>query len=133
MGGYRPYRPYRPGARTLSSHHCIKPVPSPQNHPLQHTDRAVVDRLLKSATPSDQDLVDAARLLNRYDGFPGARDIPANLIAAAKSWGFTNRAELNARVRSIWQSGFRPSLSNDEVGSGADLGPVVKAAALASA
>jgi hypothetical protein len=99
-----------------------------QPHPLHRTDRIVVDRLLQSALPSDQDITDAARLLNRYDGFPGQYDIPSDLVAAAKAWGFANRDELNTRARSIWQSGFRPGLQGDEVGSGADVGPVVSEA-----
>lgn len=108
-------------------------MPPSQPHPLQRTDRIVVDRLRQSITPTDLDITDAARLLNRYDGFPGARDIPTDLVEAAKSWGLPDRAALNARARSIWQSGFRPSLSGEEVGSGADVGPVIEEASLTAA
>ena len=41
-----------------------------QAHPLEASDRDLVDGLLAATTPSDEQLVDAARLLIRYDGFP---------------------------------------------------------------
>ena len=43
-----------------------------QAHPLEASDRDLVDGLLAATTPTDEQLVDAARLLIRYDGFPGA-------------------------------------------------------------
>ena len=46
-----------------------------QSHPLYATDRETVDRLLAAQEPSDEHLVDAARLLMRYEGFPGASDL----------------------------------------------------------
>ena len=46
-----------------------------QNHPLHATDRGHVDRLLAVETPADADLIEAARLLMRYDDFPGAQDL----------------------------------------------------------
>ena len=38
-----------------------------QNHPLHATERGQVDRLLAVETPADTDLIEAARLLMRYD------------------------------------------------------------------
>lgn len=93
-----------------------------QAHPLEARDRVVVKRLLTVTVPTDQDLVDTARLLTRYRDFPGARDIGHSLVTTARQWGFGSRDELNAATRAIWARGFRPqSQDSSEVGSGADV------------
>lgn len=79
-----------------------------QTHPLHALDREVVDRLLAVATPADADLVDAARLLMRYAGFPGAADLQEDLAKLLRLWGL-GREELHARTRAIWAAGFRPA------------------------
>ena len=43
-----------------------------QNHPLYETDRDLLNRLISKNNPAEEDLVDIARLLLRYEGFPGA-------------------------------------------------------------
>ena len=92
-----------------------------QQHPLHGRDRPVVDRLLQVSSPRDQDLVDAARLLQRYRNFPGAQDIKDDLKAAIQTWGLS-QASLYQRSRAVWAGGFRPSLVADDglVGSGFD-------------
>jgi hypothetical protein len=92
-----------------------------QAHPLYERDLKAVRSLEQQDTFSDQALVDAARLLIRYDGFPGARDIPERIIAKCRQSGIASRDELNARCRAIWATGFRPSLEGADVGSGADV------------
>ncbi|MFM7312611.1 MAG: DUF3288 family protein, partial [Cyanobium sp.] len=79
-----------------------------QNHPLHAGDREVVDRLLAADPPAEEHLVDAARLLMRYEGFPGAHDLSADLAKALRLWGLT-RQDLHARTRSIWEGGYRPA------------------------
>lgn len=92
-----------------------------QQHPLYAQDRAIADRLLAATTPTQQDIVDLARLLARYDAFPGADDIRFDLDACLRAWNLT-RSELNRSARTIWESGYRPIVSQDsEVGSGADV------------
>jgi hypothetical protein len=92
-----------------------------QQHPLYATDRHTVDRLLAATTPSRQDIVDCARLWNRYEPFDGAADIKADLTHCLRSWNLT-RTELNASARTVWQEGYRPiQLDAAEVGSGADV------------
>lgn len=59
-----------------------------QQHPLWSSDRQVVDALL-NGEPSDYNLVELARLRIRYQGFPGARDIQADLEKVLKQWGLT--------------------------------------------
>lgn len=92
-----------------------------QQHPLYAVDRSTVDRLLAATKPGQQDIVDCARLITRYEAFPGAPDIKDDLNHCLRSWNLT-RAELNTSARTIWQSGYRPAVQNaEEVGSGADV------------
>jgi hypothetical protein len=98
-------------------------------HPLGHRDREIVDRMASrtAETRTDQDVVDIARLLTRYSGFPGETQLRDDLIAAAKRLGYASRAEVNAAARAIWQAGFRPQDEDDgEVGSGADVQAAVE-------
>ena len=92
-----------------------------QQHPLHGRDRPVVDRLLQVQSPRDQDLVDGARLLQRYRNFPGAEDIRNDLERTLKTWGLS-RSSLYRRSRAVWASGFQPNLAVDDglVGSGFD-------------
>lgn len=91
-----------------------------QNHPLHGADRDTVDRLLAAAEPGDADLVDAARLLQRYRGFPGARDLQDDLARALRLWGL-EQDELQRRTRALWAAGYRPlPAAGDAVGSGFD-------------
>ncbi|KMM16766.1 DUF3288 family protein [Synechococcus sp. GFB01] len=95
-----------------------------QSHPLHALDRQVVDRLLAAATPADDHLVDAARLLMRYEGFPGASDLQADLHKALRLWGLS-REQLQERTRAIWAAGYRPAplaaaAGAEPVGSGFD-------------
>ncbi len=97
------------------------PQPDPQAHPLYATDREVVDGLLAAETPTDGQLVDLARLLIRYDGFPGADDLHDDLARTLRLWGL-DREELHQRTRALWAAGYRPGavVQADPVGSGFD-------------
>ena len=91
-----------------------------QTHPLEASDRHLVDGLLAVTVPEDGHLVEAARLLMRYQGFPGASGLQQNLTKLLKLWGLS-RDELNRRVRGLWAAGYRPGPASDEaVGSGFD-------------
>jgi hypothetical protein len=96
-------------------------APDDQSHPLHATDREVVDRLLAAEVPADEHLVDAARLLMRYDDFPGAADLRDDLERSLRHWGL-DRSQLQARTRAIWAAGFRPGAApaGEAVGSGFD-------------
>jgi hypothetical protein len=59
-----------------------------QQHPLWRADRDTVNSLL-SGEPSDYNLAELARLLIRYQGFPGARDIQADLQKVLQQWKLT--------------------------------------------
>jgi hypothetical protein len=93
-----------------------------QSHPLHSLDRVTVDRLLAAQTPADADLIDAARLLARYRGFPGAFDLQDDLGRAIHLWGLSTD-DLQARARALWQGGWRVGAKSngaEPVGSGFD-------------
>lgn len=91
-----------------------------QSHPLYDADRDTVDRLLAAQTPGDADLIDAARLLMRYQGFPGARDLQEDLAKTLRLWGL-DQDSLHTRTRALWAAGYRPTPAAAEaVGSGFD-------------
>lgn len=94
------------------------------SHPLYAQDKVVIDRLLQAPTPEPEHLIDAARLLMRYQGYPGCPDLKRGLHAALQRWGL-GREELHARTRQIWVSGWRPVVLDEtttsSVGSGADV------------
>ncbi|KGG15056.1 MULTISPECIES: DUF3288 family protein [unclassified Prochlorococcus] len=91
-----------------------------QNHPLYSIDRDHVNRLLATNVPNDEDLIDLARLMMRYEGFPGADDLQMDMRKTLKLWGIT-KEELNASTRKIWIKGYRPGASSETMmGSGFD-------------
>lgn len=95
---------------------------SGQSHPLYSIDRNTVNRLLAAETPQEADLIDAARLLTRYSGFPGAFDLQDDLGRAIRHWGLTVE-DLQARAHALWQGGYQMGAKGAEsepVGSGFD-------------
>ena len=92
-----------------------------QAHPLYAKDRDLVDQLLAVAVPADGHLVDLARLLSRYEGFPGADDLRDDLAKTLRLWDLS-RVELHGRTRAIWADGYRPGAQPvaEAVGSGFD-------------
>jgi hypothetical protein len=70
-----------------------------QQHPLWKSDRDVVNGLLAN-DPNDYNLAELARLLIRYRGFPGARDIQADLQKVLERWDLTEEA-LYEKTREI--------------------------------
>ena len=97
-------------------------TPLEQNHPLHAIDRLVIDGLLAVENPAEAHLVDAARLLHRYKGFPGATDLRDDLERLLRLWGL-DREQLQQRTRALWAAGFRPGLAgaaDEAVGSGFD-------------
>jgi hypothetical protein len=79
------------------------PSAKDQQHPQEQSDRQLTQQLLAS-DPSDFHLAELARLRVRYQGFPGARDIQANLDKALQRWNMTEE-ELFTRTREIHNSG----------------------------
>lgn len=75
-----------------------------QQHPLYNRDRAIVNSLLAVATPNDYNLAELARLRMRYQRFPGARDIQADLDKVMQLWNLTETS-LYEKTRQIHTSG----------------------------
>lgn len=84
----------------------------------------MIEALLAAASPTDDDIVHAARLLTRYGNSLLSPDLLAKILQAVENWGLT-LPELQQRARLIWQSDWRPALPNSpqqqQVGSGADV------------
>jgi hypothetical protein len=74
-----------------------------QQHPLYGSDRQIVNTLL-NGEPTDYNMAELARLCIRYKGFPGARDIQADLGKVLQQWQLTE-AELFAKTRQIHELG----------------------------
>ena len=92
-------------------------------HPMLNSDRDIVSRLASKPLEelTNEDIVNAARLLIRYDGIPSCENLRGDIILALHNWNKTPN-QLHIKAREIWQSGWRPGqLNDDEVGSGADV------------
>jgi hypothetical protein len=75
----------------------------PQRHPQEKIDRVIVDRLLESDPQEPMAMAELARLRIRYNGFPGAADIQANLDRLLIEWHLTED-QLFAKTRELHNS-----------------------------
>ena len=92
-----------------------------QKHPQFDTDRDRIDALLgHDGSPGNLQLTTAAMLLNRHLGMPGSEELTNDIQKCLQSWGI-NRDQLNAKCRTIWQSGWKPGQLDLETGSGGDV------------
>ncbi|EGK85691.1 DUF3288 family protein [Microcoleus vaginatus PCC 9802] len=85
-----------------------------QQHPQYKRDRASVNTLLASEA-NDYNLSELARLIIRYRGFPGARDIQADLKKVLQKWHYTEES-LYEQTRKIHAKGevYRKQKSDQE-------------------
>ena len=91
-----------------------------QTHPLHLTDKNIINSLITKEKPEDLDLINLARLINRYTNFPGEIEIKEDIKKILKFWKITKN-ELFSKTKNIWSKSFRPSNTNkDLVGSGFD-------------
>ena len=91
-----------------------------QTHPLKTTDKKILDSLITKETPEDFDLINLARLINRYTNFPGETEIKKDIEKILNFWN-VSKNELFSKTKNIWSKSFRPSNTNkDLVGSGFD-------------
>ncbi len=88
--------------------------PKPQQHPREGQDRLIVERLLQEEM-SDYNLAELARLLIRYNGFPGADSLKELLAQVLQKWNLTE-ADLFARTRAIHARGgiYKPETTKRE-------------------
>ena len=91
-----------------------------QTHPLHAIDKNIIDSLITKEEPEDLDLVNLARLINRFNNFPGEIEIKNDIEKILKFWKIS-KEELFSKTKNIWSKSFRPSNTNkDLVGSGFD-------------
>ena len=91
-----------------------------QIHPLHDIDKNIIDDLVVKKIPSDLDLINLARLINRYQNFPGEKDLKEDLERIIKFWNISEKL-LFAKTREIWSNNFKPTNpSKDLIGSGFD-------------
>ena len=91
-----------------------------QTHPLHSTDKKIIDSLITKVVPEDFDLINLARLINRYEEFPGETEIKEDIEKTLKFWKITKEI-LFSKTRKLWSNNFRPSnTAKDLVGSGFD-------------
>ena len=91
-----------------------------QTHPLHSTDQKIIDSLIAKDNPEDFDLINLARLINRYDDFPGERELKEDIEKVLKFWKLT-RSNLFLKTKILWSNNFRPPNTTKElVGSGFD-------------
>lgn len=74
-----------------------------QQHPQYSSDRQIVNTLLASDA-SDYNLAELARLKMRYQGFPGAYDLQADLDKVLSRWKLTEE-NLFEKTRALHQGG----------------------------
>jgi Protein of unknown function (DUF3288) len=74
-----------------------------QTHPRDKEDSLVIEELINGEI-NDQNLAELARLLIRYQGFPGARRIQRDLQFLLEKWQLTEE-ELFEKTRKIHHEG----------------------------
>jgi len=79
------------------------PETKDQQHPQYSKDRQLLNQLM-AGDDSDFNLVELARLIIRYEGFPGARDIQNDLKKTLQQWKLTEE-QLFEKTRAIHQQG----------------------------
>ena len=91
-----------------------------QTHPLHAMDKKIIDSLITKEQPEDLDLINLARLINRYSNFPGEIEIKNDIVKILKFWKMTQN-DLFLKTKNIWSKSFRPTNTNkDLVGSSFD-------------
>ena len=91
-----------------------------QTHPLHAIDKKIIDSLITKDRPEDLDLINLARLINRYDNFPGEVEIKEDIKKTLKFWNITQDI-LFSMTKKLWSNNFRPlNPTKDLVGSGFD-------------
>lgn len=99
-------------------------LPTPK-HPLDAVDRPIIEALLQTEQPGDEDVVHAARLWTRHAESILSGDLTLMLRRVFERWQLHPHV-VASRARAVWaRPGWRPQAFSDEVsdsvGSGADV------------
>ena len=91
-----------------------------QIHPLHDIDKSIIEALVVKQIPAEIDLINLARLINRYQNFPGEKLLKNDIEKIIKFWNISEEL-LFAKTRKIWSNNFKPSNPpKDLIGSGFD-------------
>ena len=91
-----------------------------QIHPLHDIDKSIIDVLVVKQKPEAIDFINLARLINRYNNFPGEKNLKNDLEKILKFWNITEEL-LFEKTRIIWSNNFKPTNTpKDLIGSGFD-------------
>ena len=91
-----------------------------QTHPLHAADKKIIDSLISKEIPEDFDLINLARLINRYDNFPGEIELKEDIKKILKFWKIS-KDHLFSMTKTLWSNNFRPSNTTKDLdGSGFD-------------
>ena len=69
-----------------------------QTHPLHSTDKNIIDSLITKEKPEDLDFINLARLINRYENFPGEIEIKNDIEKILNFWK-VNKKELFTKTK----------------------------------
>ena len=72
-----------------------------QTHPLHATDKKIIDSLITKEIPEDFDIVNLARLIIRYDNFPGEIELKEDIEKILKFWKLT-KDNLFQMSKKLW-------------------------------
>ena len=91
-----------------------------QSHPLHKLDKEIIDKLIVTEAPKNFDYINLARLINRYENFPGEENLKKDLNKILVFWNLSKET-LFSKTRDIWSKNFKPNdTSKDLIGSGFD-------------
>ena len=76
-----------------------------QTHPLHATDKKIIDSIISKDKPEDFDLINLARLINRYHDFPGEIEIKEDIEKTLKFWNIT-KDNLFSKTKNLWSNNF---------------------------
>ena len=74
-----------------------------QTHPLHEIDKNILDSLITKKNPEDVDLINLARLINRYFNFPGEIEIKNDIEKILKFWKISKK-DLEKKMINIFFS-----------------------------
>ena len=91
-----------------------------QIHPLHETDKRIIDSLIVKEIPEQLDLINLARLIQRYEFFPGEKELKDDIKKILSFWKLS-KENLFSETRKLWSNNFRPNNApKDLIGSGFD-------------
>ena len=86
-----------------------------QTHPLHATDKIIIDSLITKKEPKDLDLINLARLINRYTNFPGEFEIKEISLTSVQGDVLDLMSQVNLVSINIFEDMFKTKKIMSEV------------------